>query len=177
MKIYTKTGDKGTTGLFGGKRVGKSSDIITALGSVDEFSALLGIIINNLQKSEKSILLTKIQNILFTMGAKIADQDNISKIETIQEKDITELEKLIDKYSESIAPLTNFILPGGGKIGSKLHFARTICRRAERDVVKLLKNANLITEIKYLNRLSDLLFTLARHQNYLEKEKEEIWKK
>ena len=178
MGIYTKTGDKGNTSLFGGSRISKSSLIIEALGSVDELNAFLGIIVNNLKNSEKTHLLINIQNDLFSLGANIANPNVTETSKNILDKEITHLEELIDEYDKDLNKLTNFILPGGAQTAAKFHFARTICRRAERNVVKLNKtsknknNANIM----YLNRLSDLLFILARHENYKEKIKETIWK-
>ncbi len=170
MKIYTKTGDKGETGLFGGERVSKNSLRIEAYGTIDELNAFIGLaIIEVLDKSVKN-LLQKIQNWLFSIGADLATPDNektkkLNVFRTTEEYYLY-IEKEIDKYESKLDELRNFILPGGTKGAALLHICRTITRRAERMVVALnsmVKIGNNI--IIFLNRLSDLFFVLARFDN------------
>jgi len=179
MSIYTKTGDNGTTGLIGGTRVGKDSEIIQVLGSIDELNAFLGIIINELQKNnflQITSILSTIQTNLFELGAEIA---NLKNTNTNPNYTAEFLEKNIDQLTLQIDKLTNFILPGGSSVGAKLHYARTICRKAERHLVTLRNTGSnkFNNELKYLNRLSDLLFVLARYTNKIENYPETIWKK
>ena len=172
-KIYTKGGDKGKTSLVGGSRVSKSNDIIDAIGNVDELNALLGIVICDLKKPFINTL-KDIQNDLFDIGADLATPLNkkgtvlrVSKGYTVY------LEKEIDKINNNLPTLTSFILPGGNKISSIIHLARTVTRRCERSIVKLNEKQKINTEVlKYLNRLSDYLFVLARYLN----KKEILWK-
>lgn len=165
MKIYTKTGDIGETSLFGGKRVLKSELRIETYGTVDELNSWIGLVRDVLTKAEQKDLLKEIQDRLFTLGAELAadpDRKNL-KHPDLHESDIELLEKAIDKMDEQLEPLKNFILPGGHVHVSYCHVARTICRRAERLAVAL-HHATPIDPlaIKYLNRLSDFLFTLSR---------------
>jgi len=179
MSLYTKTGDNGTTGLIGGIRVEKDSKVIQVLGSIDELNAFLGIIINELQNNNYSQILdilNIVQKNLFELGAEIA---NLKKTNNNPSYTTKFLEKNIDQLTLKTDKLSNFILPGGSSIGAKLHYARTICRRAERNLVTLhnTNSINLTNELKYLNRLSDLLFILARYMNKVENYPETIWKK
>ncbi len=180
MKIYTKTGDKGTTSLFGGKRVSKSESRISAYGTVDELNASIGVILSeNVDVQTKEILI-KVQNQLFTLGSDLATPLNESKIRIelprVKKEMTLFLEKSIDKIESGLPELKNFILPGGIKSAALLHFSRTVCRRAERNVVELMAREQINTEIvKYLNRLSDLLFSLARYENMVNDEPEEEW--
>ena len=172
-KIYTKGGDKGYTSLVGGKRVKKSSYFIEAIGNVDELNAFLGYTINYL-KSDKKKIIQNIQNDLFDMGADLATPFSKKK-NTIRlsNSQTAYLEKAIDKINAKLKPLTSFILPGGDKISSLYHLARTICRRCEISIVQLSEKVKINTEIlKYINRLSDLLFVLARQTN----KNEILWK-
>ena len=165
-KIYTKGGDDGYTSIVGGKRVKKSSIIIEAISNVDELNATLGLIINYSISKQKKIL-QNIQNDLFDMGADLATPFNKKK-NTIRLSisQTVYLEKEIDKINAKLKPLTSFILPGGSKISSLYHLARTICRRCEISIVKLSEKTKINLEIlKYINRLSDLLFVLARQTN------------
>ena len=172
-KIYTKGGDSGYTSIVGGQRVKKSSILIEAISNVDELNAVLGFIINYLPTNKKKII-RNIQNDLFDLGADLATPFNrkkntirISKSQTVY------LEKEIDKINTKLKPLTSFILPGGEKESGLLHLARTINRRCEISIVKLKEKTNINIEIlKYINRLSDLLFVLAR----LNSKKEILWK-
>lgn len=178
MKIYTKTGDKGETALFGGERVPKDALRIEAYGSVDELNSLLGII--RAFKSHESIdsLLGKIQHQLFELGADLATPiaHQSPLIPRIKKKHARALEKFIDRLEKKLQPLKTFILPGGSISASYLHLARTICRRAERNVVRLSRNEDIGNDIViYLNRLSDLLFVIARYSNLLDKHEEIKW--
>ncbi len=170
MKIYTKTGDKGETGLFGGERVSKNSFRIEAYGTIDELNAFIGLAI--IEVSDKSVkdLLQKIQNWLFSIGADLATPDNertkkLNVFRTTEEYYLY-IEKEIDKYESKLDELRNFILPGGTKGAALLHICRTITRRAERMVVALNSTVKIGNNIIiFLNRLSDLFFVLARFDN------------
>lgn len=169
MKIYTKTGDDGSTGLFGGQRVPKHDPRVSAYGTVDELNSVIGMAISAGGDDELCRLLRARQNELFTLGAMLASGDGKSG-DSIQESHITPLEGEIDRLDTELAPLRNFILPGGCELASRLHLARTVCRRAEREVSGLraarTKDApRLAPAVKYLNRLSDWLFTVARAAN------------
>ena len=176
MKIYTKTGDKGLTGLIGGKRIPKSDIRIIAYGSVDELNSYIGLSISLLTKhtlsssssfSDIIVTLSRIQNELFIIGSDLADPD-LSKSSSlrVQSNMITVLENDIDNYEKELSPITYFILPGGSIESSNLHIARSIARRTETNVAKLFLEDminNLV--LVYLNRLSDLLFVLSRTIN------------
>ncbi len=169
MKIYTRTGDTGETGLYGGSRVSKSDLRVSAYGTVDEANCLLGVARSELADSEVSGVLDQIQNTLFELGADLAtplDARQRDQISQITDADATALEELIDRYEEELEPLRSFILPGGSPPAAMLHLARATVRRAERDTV-LLKATEPVNPatITYLNRLSDLLFVLARLTN------------
>lgn len=172
MKVYTKTGDKGQTSLFGGTRIPKYNLRIEAYGTIDELNSYIGLIRD--QKIDKNTFdtLVKIQNELFTLGSMLAtpkDKELLKNgkerlnIPKINEEDIAFLEKEMDKMDNELPAMTNFILPGGHPTVSYCHIARTVCRRAERITVNLseTEDINSIT-ISYLNRLSDYLFVLAR---------------
>jgi len=169
MKIYTKQGDEGKTSLLGGERVWKDNQRIQAYGTVDELNAILGIVVTELKSEELKKDLRSIQSELFTVGADLATPNNKSvKIVKVDNNFTKRIETLIDKYDEQLPELKNFILPGGSKASAYLHLARTVCRRAEREVVSLIKEVEINPEIEvYLNRLSDLLFVLARYENYI----------
>ena len=180
MKIYTKTGDKGETGLFGGERVSKDSLRISAYGTIDELNSVIGLAITEVgDKSVKENLL-KIQNQLFVVGSDLATpEDEKTKKLNIQRTPASyyaDIEKMIDEYDEQLEELRNFILPGGSKGAAMLHVCRTICRRSEREVVAL-KNSVTIGEniIIFLNRLSDLLFVLSRFENKVSNHPDTIW--
>ena len=179
MKIYTKTGDKGLTGLIDGKRIPKSDIRIIAYGSIDELNSYIGLSIsllsqhrtnnnnNNQSFSDIIITLNRIQNELFIIGSDLADPD-LSKPTSlrVQSTMITVLENDIDNYEKELSPITYFILPGGSVESSSLHIARSIARRAETNVSKLLLNEEINNLVLiYLNRLSDLLFVLSRTVN------------
>jgi cob(I)alamin adenosyltransferase len=165
MKIYTKTGDTGTTSLIGGKRVPKYDKRIEAYGTVDELISWIGLIRD--QKIDKGIIksLTCIQDRLMVCASILAaDCDDCKiKLPSLQEDDVVVLERLIDNMEEELKPLSSFILPGGHTIVSWCHIARNVCRRAERNILKL--SADFYVQenvIKYINRLSDYLFVLSR---------------
>jgi cob(I)alamin adenosyltransferase len=172
MKIYTKTGDAGSTGLFGGGRVAKDHVRVEAYGDVDELNAVLGMARSVEPMPRIDEVLVPIQRDLFAIGALLAtpDRDKMAMHLTkarIDEGRIAELEHAIDSGEAELQPLTAFIIPGGTPKAAALHVARTVCRRAERHVVRLQHDVELPPlAVIYLNRLSDLLFTLARVANH-----------
>ncbi len=178
MRIYTKTGDKGETRLYGGRRVLKDSLRIEAYGSVDELNSALGVI-RALKPGKKiDLVLRRVQDNLFVLGADLATPAEIKKpaIPRINSHHTRALEKDIDNLEAMLPALKNFLLPGGSLAAAHLHLARTICRRAERWVVRLFRTERTNAEaLVYLNRLSDLLFVLARTANRLRKKKETPW--
>ncbi|MCR9287391.1 MAG: cob(I)yrinic acid a,c-diamide adenosyltransferase [Bacteroidetes bacterium] len=164
FKIYTKTGDKGETGLFGGKRLPKSHIRIEAYGTVDELNSFIGIVRDGYDNEKARIILKEIQDRLFTIGSNLAsDPSKNMNVPDLVESDIELLESEMDRMDEELPPLKSFILPGGHTLVSHCHVARCVCRRAERVVVSLnsIENVESIL-IQYLNRLSDYLFVLAR---------------
>ncbi len=175
MKIYTRTGDSGDTGLYGGKRVRKNAARVESYGVVDEANAALGIAASYISDNELQGLVARLQSDLFVVGADLATPRQESEIDArsivprIGQKQVQALETWIDLYESELSPLTNFILPGGNLGASHLHLARTILRRAERCVVTLIdadpEHTNPMV-IPYLNRLADLLFVLARVVNH-----------
>ncbi len=178
MKIYTKTGDKGATGLFGGARVSKSSLRVQAYGEVDELNAAIGLVCAETEHMPIQQSLLEVQNTLFVLGAQLASPGQKSA-RRVGPEQIESLERQMDAITETLPALTNFILPGGCKTAALLHLARTICRRAERQVVALSEVKGEGVEsgvIIYLNRLSDFLFTLARLANQLENIADVPWK-
>ncbi len=181
MKIYTKTGDKGETGLFGGERVSKASLRISSYGTIDELNSFIGYTITEIIDQSVRDNLLKIQNYLFTVGSDLATPDNEKnsklKIERTPESYFLEIEKMIDHYDVQLKELKNFILPGGSKSASLLHICRTVCRRAEREVVALKKSVIIGDNIIiFLNRLSDLFFVLSRFENKVSNHPDTIWK-
>jgi cob(I)alamin adenosyltransferase len=168
MKIYTKTGDDGTTGLLGAGRVGKDDPRIESYGTVDELNATLGMAraCGGLD-ADLDGLVARVQDDLFTVGAALADPDPSGKFHNVvSENQTTKLEAEIDRLEAELPPLTQFILPGGSPAAARLHLARTICRRAERLVVHLAHLSDVPDNlVAYLNRLSDFLFVLARAAN------------
>ncbi len=178
MKIYTKTGDKGVTSLFGGKRVSKDTDRIEAYGSVDELNSQLGVVRALKPPQEIDRMLQRVQNDLFMLGADLATPETKSrkKILRISSSQVEQLERDIDKLETSLPSLQHFILPGGTRTAAELHVARTICRRAERAVVRLSRTGEIrTTPLVYMNRLSDFLFVAARSVNKTEGGEESIW--
>jgi cob(I)alamin adenosyltransferase len=179
MRIYTKTGDSGDTSLFGGQRVPKDALRIEAYGTVDELNSVLGIARADIQDPEIDRILSDIQNQLFELGADLATPRSVEKkvVKRIDAKDVQQLEKTIDGVEPILKPLRSFVLPGGSSLAARLHFARTVCRRAERAVVRLSRNEDIgETVTVYLNRLSDLLFVLARYANQKAHVPEVKWK-
>lgn len=187
MKIYTKTGDKGETGLFGGKRVPKNSRRIMAYGNVDELNAALGVCRSHTADVFLEKILHQLQLDLFELGSDLANPGkkgaaNVNggsgkkTVSRITDAHVEQLEHWIDEIDAKVLPLKNFILPGGCLLASHLHLARTICRRAERSAVAFMQEEKLDDQaLIYLNRLSDLLFMMARLANKLEGEEEEKW--
>ena len=177
MKIYTKTGDDGNTGLQGNFRISKSHPRIIAYGTVDEANAALGIVLSNILDKDISDVLIEIQNDLFLVGADLSnpnlnDTKNRVSLELVQK-----LEQYIDKFEAELPPLTNFILPGGDVAAAHLHYVRTIVRRAETEVVQLIEKDEINSNcIKYLNRLSDLFFVMGRLINKRKNKEDILWK-
>ena len=170
MKIYTKTGDKGETGLIGGTRVLKSSLRVEAYGEVDELNAVLGNARAKVADESIKGQLSDIQRDLFAIGAQLADPrgqfEKKAEKAAVSEASVEEIEALIDRYDSMLPPLRSFILPGGAEAGAILHLARAVCRRAERRMVALTQETPLPPVLLvYVNRLSDLLFILARAVN------------
>ena len=187
MKIYTKTGDNGETSLFGGSRTSKDELVIEAYGTVDELNSVIGVVRSFLAEPERqgsneyklidSILL-KVQQQLFVLGADLASPADVKStaLTRISPEDYAYLERSIDEVDTQLAELKSFVLPGGSKEAALLHEARTVCRRAERRVVALKKQGETSREtVIYLNRLSDLLFTLARFANKISGDREILW--
>ena len=172
MKIYTKRGDAGQTDLFGGDRVGKDEPRVAAYGDVDELNATVGLAASTDLDPALGESLRSIQSALFDLGSSLATPSPAHRqkagIAGVRDGDIEALETLIDRLEANLAPLTSFILPGGSPSAAALHLARTVCRRAERAVVRLssMEGADVeASSLRYLNRLSDLLFVMARHEN------------
>lgn len=169
MKLYTRTGDTGETALFDGTRVAKSDARVDAYGEVDELNAVLGVVrAAGVDRDIDEILVT-LQRDLFALGARLADPaeriaERVKKA-SLASDDVTRLESWIDRFDEELPPLRRFILPGGSTPGAALHLARTVCRRAERRIVGLGRDAVDPVIVTYVNRLSDLLFVLARVLN------------
>jgi cob(I)alamin adenosyltransferase len=165
-KVYTRTGDTGETSLVGGARVSKASIRVEAYGDVDEVNSIIGLARACLRDAEVDDVLGLIQNDLFTLGADLASRSGI-EVPRIQESFVETLEQLSDRFLAELEPLKEFILPGGSEAGATLHLARTVARRAERRAVKLSEVEDVnAPAIVYLNRLSDLLFILARVVNH-----------
>ena len=177
MKIYTKTGDEGKTSLFDNSRVWKSDERIMSYGAVDELNSSIGIALSLELDHEIKDILIKIQNDLFIVGSDLANPDmSDKKIRTTIEM-ITFLEQKIDLLEPQLEPLTSFILPGGTLLASIIHLSRTISRRAETHVVALSQNEEINRDAAiYLNRLSDLMFILARSINHRKKISDIVWK-
>lgn len=178
MKIYTKKGDSGDTSLFGGQRVSKSNERIRAYGTVDELNSFVGLAASYELSDTGTALLKKVQKLLFVLGADLATPPaSKTRINRISQEDVDFLEDAIDNMEEELDPLKNFILPGGSQPGATLHVARTICRRAERAAVACQQTDEISDlTIKFLNRLSDFLFVIARFENKHAGSREESWK-
>jgi cob(I)alamin adenosyltransferase len=179
VRIYTRTGDKGETGLVGGARVAKDSIRVQAYGNVDELNSVLGLSRSFLLDKQLDILIEEIQKDLFVAGADLASPETKTvgrEIPRITPERILEMEKTIDRLQEELPPLKAFVLPSGGQTGALLHFARTVARRAERNIVTLSKTETINEQIlPYINRLSDLLFVIARVVNHREGKTEIEW--
>ena len=181
MKIYTKAGDQGKTSLIGGTRVPKSHIRIESYGTVDELNSFIGLLSDLVEDSKIKTDLKEIQDRLFTVGSSLAcdpEKESALRIPDLKEEDITGLELAMDKMNEVLAPMKSFIIPGGHQAISTAHIARCVCRRAERLCVHM-QEEDLFVEtlvIKYLNRLSDYLFTLARYIGHLNGVEDIPWK-
>jgi cob(I)alamin adenosyltransferase len=179
MKIYTRTGDKGTTGLIGGTRVKKNDIRLDAYGTVDELNSFLGVVRSLQEDVHADKLLEKIQIKLFVIGAHLATDVTISIIKKqmpVLDADISELENEMDEINEQLPELRNFILPGGCQATAFCHVARTVCRRAERLIVELAEKVEIDPNlIVYINRLSDYLFVLSRKVSKDQKTPEILW--
>jgi cob(I)alamin adenosyltransferase len=177
MKIYTKTGDDGNTGLQGNFRIAKSHPRIIAYGTVDEANAAIGVVLTNTLDDDISQLLNQIQNDLFLLGSDLSNQNLNDLKNRVTLEMIEKLEESIDTFESELPPITNFILPGGNIAASQLHQVRTIVRRAETLVVKLSDKDEINSNcIKYLNRLSDLMFVMGRLINKRNGIEDIIWK-
>lgn len=173
-KIYTRTGDAGSTGLGDGSRTGKDSARITALGESDELNSVLGLLLCETLPPDVAELLTDIQHDLFDLGGEVC----VPGGSYLKEDLPTKLEAAIDRYNAELAPLKEFILPGGCRPAALAHLARTVCRRAERALVTLSRDESVsVTARRYLNRLSDLLFVLARHLNRVSGHGDVLWQR
>jgi cob(I)alamin adenosyltransferase len=180
VKVYTRTGDTGQTGLVGGSRVGKDHPRVVAYGEVDELNAVLGLVRAEPPPAELDALLREVQRDLFAIGAQLADPEaRIGERKAkaaVTAAHVERLEQAIDRHEAELPPLRAFILPGGSRLGAALHLARTVCRRAERAVVSLAGAEDVDPlVVAYVNRLSDLLFVLARHQNQRQGQAEDPW--
>lgn len=179
MKIYTKTGDDGTTSLFDGTRVSKAHPRVVAYGAVDELNAHLGAAIAAGLEPSMADKVTQLQRDLFAVGARLADPRHkiAARVEkaTIEASDVTRLESWIDGFEDSLPPLRHFILAGGAPGGAALHVARTVCRRAEAEALRIVDGEVEPVVLVYLNRLSDLLFVMARAANASAGVPEQIW--
>ena len=182
-KVYTKTGDAGKTRLAGGQEIAKTAERIEAYGTVDELNAFLGWAVQSLsnqdQLTDLQQQLLRIQNELFDLGSQLAvlPEDRREGTPVIQEADVTRLEGEIDIMNDDLPALKSFILPGGGEVSTRLHIARTVCRRAERQLVRLAETEALDgTELPYLNRLSDWLFVASRYAAWQTGQPELLWK-
>jgi cob(I)alamin adenosyltransferase len=170
VKVYTRRGDSGETDLFGGARVSKEHVRVTAYGEVDELNAFVGVAVAASEQEDLKAFLTGVQSKLFDIGSFLATPDEAHRrkasIPEAEQLDVDALEREIDRLEEELEPLSNFILPGGTQASAALHVARTVCRRAERSAVRLDRDEPLGgLSLRYLNRLSDLLFVMARVEN------------
>jgi len=177
MKIYTKTGDKGQTALFGGTRVGKDNIQIEAYGTVDELNAHLGFLISQIQEEDLLKVLMPIQSILFDLGSHLASDGKADEyLPELDDKLVLVLENEIDRHAQALPELKNFVMPGGNQRIAASHICRTVCRRAERRVITLSDHKNIPQIIIiYLNRLSDYFFSLSRYLCVLDNVDEVKW--
>ncbi|MDO8269974.1 MAG: cob(I)yrinic acid a,c-diamide adenosyltransferase [Candidatus Levybacteria bacterium] len=183
MTIYTKKGDKGKTSLGSGVKVWKNSERVEAYGTIDELNSILGVVSSecvNIKKGYSSFLaeiIHQVQDDLFSIGSYLSNPANSNLIELLSQRTLV-FEKYIDEMTEKMPELSNFILPGGGKVGALFQNARAVSRRCERNIVALSRKATINEDVlQYINRLSDLLFTMSRWANHNEKNKEIIWKR
>ena len=177
MRIYTGTGDDGTTGLQGGKRVSKTDSRIMAYGTIDELNAVLGVSIACGITSDMHDVLSKVQNDLFMVGADLSNPSLDHSSNRVSQDMVDQLETNIDMFEDMLEPLTNFILPGGSIAAAHIHNARAVARRAEIQTVLLMKHEKINPLcVVYLNRLSDMLFVLGRLANKKENIGDVIWK-
>lgn len=183
MKIYTKQGDGGQTSLIGGQKVAKHHNRLHAYGCLDELNSVLGVVRSQLTESMKKEgvdeALFKIQNQLFHLGSHLACEGDKARhrLPKLSSEEVSFLESEIDKHELQLPALTQFILPGGHRVASQMHVARTICRRAERESTRVEDQTTGQFIIPYLNRLSDLLYVLARRCNQITEQKDVIWEK
>jgi cob(I)alamin adenosyltransferase len=172
-KIYTRTGDAGDTGTADGSRLSKDDILIHAQGDIDELNSFIGLLVSKVSDAELQQLISRIQHDLFNLGAELSLGQPI-----ITTEDVSFLEQKLDHYNADLPPLQEFILPGGGEAASLCHVVRSVCRRAERSLVSLHKEQALGTQpLAFINRLSDLLFVLARVLTRMAGEKEVYWQK
>lgn len=183
MPIYTKKGDKGKTSLGSGVRVWKDASRVTAYGTVDELNAVLGVAKAHLMQIKKGYakylveILNQVQDDLFSVGAYLSNPANAALVEELSKKTLV-FEKYIDTMMEKMPEITNFTVPGGTIVAAQLHVGRTVCRRAERSLITLIKKERVNEDVvKYINRLSDLLFCMNRFANHSENVSEVIWKR
>ncbi len=179
-RIYTRSGDLGTTGLGGGRRVSKDSLRVRAYGTVDELNSVIGLALALGLVDRLTSELAVIQNELFDLGSDLCwpdDDERRGRIPTVQPEHVKRLEHLIDDCNEVVGPLTNFLLPGGSPGAAQLHVARTVCRRAEREAIALANEETIgVFVLPYLNRLSDALFVMARYDNHERGMPEPLWR-
>jgi len=187
-RVYTRTGDKGETGLVGGKRVPKDSQRIEAYGTIDELNSVVGLARTfndekiNVSEAHRfpDVVLRQIQDELFDLGSELATPPDFFKegMYRVGEREVKKIEQLIDECQKELEPLKSFVLPGGGKIGAYLHQCRTVCRRAEREILRLSRVEELSEwPLKYVNRLSDLFFVLSRWISKQTGEGEYLWQR
>lgn len=187
-KVYTRTGDKGFTKLVGGKKVPKDATRIEAYGTIDELNSVLGLarvfnddLRDRLPAAQRlDEIFRRLQNELFDLGSELATPPEFSYegMFRVSDDEVKSLERLIDELQKDLSPLSSFILPGGGKVGGFLHQARTVCRRAERDILRLSREEELSPHpLKYVNRLSDLFFVLSRWVSKNLGEPEYLWER
>ncbi len=180
-KVYTKTGDKGTTSLVGGQRVKKDDERIEAYGTVDELNSYIGLLISKIQNSEDKQFLEEIQNSLFVIGSYLATDQKTTELHIYSLLDVNaveSIEKEIDGIMNIIPAQKTFILPGGTEMASLAHVCRTVCRRAERRIYSLADDIEIdVVLLQFMNRLSDYLYVLARKLNFIANIEEKTWKK
>lgn len=182
--LYTKKGDKGETSLFNGEKIDKTSERVISYGTIDELNACLGVA-KMFASAQVQNHIQHVQEVLFYLASELATRDENKIIRKINQSDVSELENIIDDLSEILPPAKHFSIPGGTKAGAFLHQARTVCRRAERNLLKLAKKEEVNSQIEaYLNRLSDFLYILSRYANIIDGDGDQIisregvsWKK